>query len=356
MEIDPVFDTEKVVMLFRPRGRIPFASVAWPGLTGVVTGMNLAGIFVAIHGARASEPSNDGVPVPTTVRTIMERAHNLDEAIALAEADRPMVSHMLIVVDGERGEGVVIERAPGRTPYVHRLGSMAGVANHYASPALASDPKNVAVRENTSTLARQSRLDELVHEHDGAFDPSAMLSVLRDRRGPGDAHEPIANRGTIDAWIATHSVIADATARVLWVSDGPHTLGRYQRFDLRTMLSDEYRPGNDVDPSVLPEDPALDDGLYARWTRARRLIDEASERLGHHDPSGALERLDRALAELPEGDMDAFRSRARALTALHRRDDAIAAWQRFLSASPASPVEVTEARNALATLGATPPR
>jgi hypothetical protein len=141
----------------------------------------------------------------------------------------------------------------------------------------------------------------------------------------------------------------------LWVSDGPHTLGRYERFDLRRLLTDEYQPGDDVDPSVLPEDPALDDGLYTRWTSARALIDQATSRLGHHDPSGALDRVDRALRSLPEGDMDALRIRARALTALDRRADAIAAWQRFLAASPASPAEVGEARNALTTLGA-PPR
>ena len=87
MEIDPVFDTQKVVMLYRPAGGIPFASVAWPGMTGVVTGLNAAGIFVAIHGARASQPSIvQGVPVPTTARMIMEHAHTLEEAIAILRA------------------------------------------------------------------------------------------------------------------------------------------------------------------------------------------------------------------------------------------------------------------------------
>ena len=76
---------------------------------------------------------------------------------------------------------------------------------------LASDPKNLAVRAHTSTLARQTRVDELTAEDDGRFDPNTMLAVLRDRRGAGDHDEPLGHRGTIDAWIATHSVIADAT-------------------------------------------------------------------------------------------------------------------------------------------------
>src|SRR4029077_7422671 len=39
MEIGDVFDLDKVVYFVREDGRIPYASVAWPGLSGVVTGM-----------------------------------------------------------------------------------------------------------------------------------------------------------------------------------------------------------------------------------------------------------------------------------------------------------------------------
>ena len=227
-----------------------------------------------------------------------------------------MVSHMLIVVDGDHGTGAVIERAPEREPYVHMLGNMAGISNHYTSPVLAADPKNQSVREHTSTLAREERLQELVHEFDGRFDPLVMQQVLRDRRGPGDVTEPLGHRGTLDAWIATHSVVADATARVLWVSDSPHALGRYERFDLRRLLADDYQPSDDVDGAVLPPDAALSNGAsILRWLSARALIDVATVRLGHHDAAGALAAVDRALEELPERDMDALRVRARALSA-----------------------------------------
>ena len=39
-EAAEVFDREKVVFLVHEDGKIPFASVAWPGFVGVVTGMN----------------------------------------------------------------------------------------------------------------------------------------------------------------------------------------------------------------------------------------------------------------------------------------------------------------------------
>jgi hypothetical protein len=263
-----------------------------------------------------------------------------------------MVSHILFVVDGTRGTGVAIERAPDRPMFVRPLGSWGGIANHYVAPYLASDPKNQFVRDHTSTLARQSRIDELLHDHDGQFDPNVMLSVLRDRNGPGDRAVPLGNRGTLDAWIATHSVIADATAHILWVSDGPHALGRYERFDLDQLLSDEYQPGSNVEPSVLPMDSAFESGLYAHWVEARALLANARDRLSHGNPSAALVLLRRAEQRIaPEHDMDELLARAQTLTALHRRDEAIAAWRAYLLAAPSSPSEVRDAREALRTMG-----
>lgn len=40
-EVDEIFDRRKAVFFVRETGKIPFASVAWPGLVGVVSGMNL---------------------------------------------------------------------------------------------------------------------------------------------------------------------------------------------------------------------------------------------------------------------------------------------------------------------------
>lgn len=354
MEIHPVFDREKVVQLFRPAGRIPFAAVSWPGLTGVLTGLNLEGIFVAVHGARAGTPRSQGVPVPSTLREVLERAHSLEEAIAVVRSHEPMVSHLLLVVDGDTGEGAVLERAPGFPLRVRRLGQQGGVANHYFDPTLAADARNQSVREHTSTLSRQQRLDELLARYDGRMDADTTLSVLRDHEGPGDAPVARNHRGALDAWIATHSVLADATARVLWVSAAPHTLGRYERFDLRVLLGgSEFPRGADVEAGVLPADPALQSGAYATWQRAHDAITAAESNL-RREPARALAQVDEALRSLPEGDADGLRLRARALAALHRNTEARSAWRAVLQRAASSPAEQQEARASLRSLGVTP--
>ena len=79
-------------------------------------------------------------------------------------------------------------------------------------------------------------------------------------------------RSAIDAFIATHGVVADLTARALWVSEGPRLSGRFVKVDpgLLVRRPDDGPP--DV-PSldsleILPPDPALEDGRYAEG-RAR---------------------------------------------------------------------------------------
>src|SRR5277367_1464308 len=61
-EAGPVFDVKKAVFLVREEGRVPYASVSWPGLVGAVTAMNAAGLALVVHGGRARHPSPVGEP------------------------------------------------------------------------------------------------------------------------------------------------------------------------------------------------------------------------------------------------------------------------------------------------------
>ena len=69
-----IFDREKAILFFKPRGKIPFASVAWLGMSGVITGLNAEGIFVRINAARSDDKGGEGMPVEILVREIMEQA------------------------------------------------------------------------------------------------------------------------------------------------------------------------------------------------------------------------------------------------------------------------------------------
>src|SRR5262245_22365066 len=91
-EAGPIFDEGKTVFLVQEDGRIPYASVAWPGLVGVVTGMNLEGVAVVVHGARARTPRATGTPVVHALRDVLGQARSTEDALAILRRTEPMVS------------------------------------------------------------------------------------------------------------------------------------------------------------------------------------------------------------------------------------------------------------------------
>lgn len=261
------FDRDKAVFFVRETGEggaIPFASVAWPGLVGTMTGMNAEGVAVVVNGARAREPRAEGEPVVFALRDVLERAHDVDEAVAILKAQPVMVSHLVLVADAH-GRSAIVERAPGVGASVRAPSDPDRVAltNHFEGE-LASDPRNVAVRAHTTTLARRARLDELLASvGPREADVPRAVAMLRDHECAGGAACALGDRRTIDALIATHGIVADTTDRVLWVSAGPHLSGAFVRFDLKAIFAPDHDPARDPAPLVLPEDAILHDGRYA---------------------------------------------------------------------------------------------
>jgi isopenicillin-N N-acyltransferase-like protein len=266
-EVDEVFDDHKAVFFVREDGQIPFASVAWPGLVGVVSGMNADGVAVVVHGARGGTPQAEGEPVVHALRRVLSTAHSTDDAIRALAEQPAMVSHIVIVND-ENGRAAVIERVPKKPNFVRFLADKAVTTNHFEGPS-AEDPKNLSVRAKTSTLPRRTRGDELLSRIPAQVSPpdavTDAIAMLRDRQGPGDAKLALGDRSAINALIATHGVVMDTKRRILWVSESPHLLGRFVAFDLKRALAPDYDPAHAPELDSISEDPLLTSGDYARW-------------------------------------------------------------------------------------------
>jgi hypothetical protein len=267
-EAGPIFDEQKAVFLVHEAGRIPYASVSWPGLVGAVTAMNAEGVALVVHGGRAREPSATGEPIMHTMRDVLGRSHDTREALAILANSPPMVSHMVMVVDAS-GDVAIAERAPGEPLFARRGRGKVPLTNHFEGP-LADDPANRRVEAITSTRARRLRLDELLAQLPRGAGVEAVAGVLRDHKGVGGVDLPLGNRRALDALIATHSVVMDATSRVIWVSEGPHLVGRYVRFDLARLLAPAFEPLPALDASsdAVAADAILGDGRYDAWVRA----------------------------------------------------------------------------------------
>jgi hypothetical protein len=342
-----IFDREKAILFFKPKGKIPFASVAWLGMSGVITGLNAEGIYVSINAARSDDKaSGEGVPVEILVREIMEQARSIDDVVALVKKTPVMVPDFYLVGDGKTGESAVIERTPRRLE-VRRSNRADGtmlLANHALSPSFAADAENDRLKRYLTSGARFRRIEELVKHWRGQIDPKKALEILRDKKGAGGVELGLGNRNALDAIIATHSVVVDATALTIWVSSGPHLTGRYVGFDLRKELGGQAQPN----PPDLPPDPIVDTDEFRGFVLAQSEL-KAAERLKKRDPDRALEEARRAIG-LEDKMPEPHRLVADLLRARGDRAGARKEYQRFLELSPPYLKDIEEVKGILDTL------
>jgi hypothetical protein len=239
----------------------------------VVTGLNAEGLFAVVHGARAGAPRVRGLPAALGVREVLERARTVAEAFEVLRNQDVMVSHIVFLADA-RGHFAVVERAPGTQATLRERADAMSVTNEFEGP-LASDPKNVRVRSETTSAARGKRIASLLASvRPASATPALALEFLRDHVCVDDPSCPLGDRRAIDALIATHGIVADLTQRSLWVSAGPNLSGHFVRFDLAELLAANHDPAEDGPPATMPADPILLDGrfdaFHARTTRERR--------------------------------------------------------------------------------------
>ena len=88
-EAGDIFDEHKAVFLVARGGKLAYASVAWPGLIGAVTGMNEAGLALVVHGGRAASRGSSASRSCTRCATCWVEARSTDDAIATLSRASP---------------------------------------------------------------------------------------------------------------------------------------------------------------------------------------------------------------------------------------------------------------------------
>lgn len=295
------FEADRIVTIHHPDGRYPFASVGWPGLMGVVTGINARGIFVALDPARTDDPPEEGSPLPLVLRTVLEQADTLEHAVEILSEAELRSAGIVLIGDGLRRKAVVFEAAPrdreNRRVTRGEDEAVVWATDHMVEEAFEGDLQNDWMRRYTSSGYRYERLGELLAKPE-TIDPAAAVAILRDRRGTGNEELGLGNRNALENLSTTQSVVVDATAMVMWVAEGPSTLGRYQAIDLGRALRRGDGPSAPLDD--LPADPLLYSERYRDYEEAIEAIDHARTMLGRGMPERARWSAQVALALAPD--------------------------------------------------------
>ncbi len=280
-----LFDRGKLVSVFAPEGKIPYLSVGFPGMLGVVSGFNREGIGVALQAIAGGETGGSGMPMTLLLADVLRNESTFDGAVERLRRGRVFVSDLILLAEAKTGRLAVVEKSPSAFAVREASGRWVAATNEAEAAAVRRNARSLP--EGSTSRKRRERLDVLLARDGAALDVAGAVAILRDRRGTGGTDLGPGNRNAIDASIASHSVVLDLTRRRAWVAVFPHTLGPYVPVDLEAVLAAPEGPPTPSDEPV-PADPWLVSGGFDRYARARAALAEA-RRLEHEGEDGWLE-------------------------------------------------------------------
>lgn len=338
-EAAEVFSRDRVVIMCEPDHGIPFISVSWASMAGVVSGMNRAGISVTINGAPSSLPGETATPVAMAARDVLQQASNLTNALDIIRNTKVFVSTLWLIGSKADGKFIVVEKTPQVTNVREPEGDSIVSANHFQTEKLKDDKRNLRYMEEATSLPRYARMSELIQTNHGSINATRAAAMLRDRLLPGGQFAGNGHRATLNALIATHATVMDLTEGIFWAASPPNQLGKFVAFDVNDF-------DHELPALTVADDPMLASGEYEKAELAHKSLVEGQHALQRRDAEAALAAAEKAEANNP-GFYQNAALRGKALLLLQRNPEASTALEAALGAQPAFQSEKLEIESLL---------
>jgi hypothetical protein len=129
-----VLQNYNLVIVCRPKGKFAYAGVAFPGIVGVMSGMNSQGLALVVHGVFSSGDGRrnfnlQGTPCTMLYRRIMEECSTVDQAADLLRRSRHTTALSVVLCD--RKSGAVVETAPESVAVRRSESGICACTNHF---------------------------------------------------------------------------------------------------------------------------------------------------------------------------------------------------------------------------------
>lgn len=267
------FSRNKLVEFVQPEDGIPYMSVSWAGMIGVVSGMNKEGITVTINAGKSKIPLTAKTPISLVTREILQYSRTIDEAIAIAKKRSVFVSESILVGSANDKNAVIIEVSP-KNFGVYKVQNTSKVfcTNHFQSDAYKDDVRNQKHIKESHSAYRYEKLQELLQE-EKKLNPEKMAAILRDRSGLKDESIGYGNEKALNQLLAHHAIIFSPQKRLVWVSSNPYQLGEFVCYDLNEIFSEKGLQHNDFSKSQLniAKDPFADSQDFKNYEEYRKV-------------------------------------------------------------------------------------
>lgn len=247
------FAKNKVILIMEPDEGYKFVSVSWPGMMGVLSGMNEEGLTVTINAAKGAIPTSSAMPISLLTRQILQYASTIDEAYDIAQQYQTFVSESILIGSAKDGYAAIIEKTPDKislfdiehntdvTPAAYSCNiSRIVCINHYQSEEFVDDEYNKVNIANSDSPYRHKRLNELLDEK-SPISHNDAVDILRNRYGLGNSDIGLSNEKSLNQFIAHHSVVFQPEELRMWVSTSPWQLGEYVCYDLDDIFDKDIK-------------------------------------------------------------------------------------------------------------------
>lgn len=273
------FAKNKVIEFVQPEDGIPYLSVTWAGMIGVVSGMNKEGITVTINAGKSKIPLAAKTPISLVTREILQYARTIDEAIVIAKKRKVFVSESILVGSANDKNAVIIEVSPDNFGvYEVKNTSRVFCTNHFQSEAYKNDKRNQKHIAESHSEYRYEKLQELLAENK-KLNPEKMAAILRDKSGLKGENIGFGNEKAINQLIAHHAVIFSPQKKLVWVSANPYQLGEFVCYDLNEIFSDKRLKNGVFAKSELniAKDPFLDSQEFKNYEQYKMMSEEVEK-------------------------------------------------------------------------------
>jgi hypothetical protein len=257
------FAEDKLIVFMNPDKGYKFASYAWAGLTGVVSGMNEKGITVTLNASKSDIPFSAKEPISILAREILQYAGTIEEARKIASKSETFVSESLLIGSAADDKAVIIEKSPQKMD-VYDSGEDALVcANHYQSSAFVKDSVNINNIRDTDSKARFDRMTQLMGRS-YPMDVSQATTILRDQKTVDDKFIGYGNSKLLNQLIAHHGIVFKPARKEFWISAPPYQLGEFVGYDLSRVFLQrgDFQSFDSLD---IDRDPFLESAEYKKF-------------------------------------------------------------------------------------------
>jgi isopenicillin-N N-acyltransferase like protein len=178
-----------VVQVFMPEGRHAWMSLGYAGFIGTVTAMNEKGLAIGEMGGRG-DGQWDGTPMSLLLRDVMERAGNVEEAIAILRDARRTCEYYYVLSDRS---GAI------------RAVECTGAKMNVLGPGQ-PDPRLALVPDDTVMISGPDRakvLSKRIQENYGRIDVAKLIEIIkRPVSMSSNLHDAVFAPETLEMWFA----------------------------------------------------------------------------------------------------------------------------------------------------------